>query len=157
MVWRKSSTFDLIEFRLLLQGRCDRKGGFGAGVGLARHGAHLTDFLRHRRGAVGRLLDVARDFASGRALLFDRRGNRGGDVGHFLDGGAELLDRLNRLAGRTLDRRDLARDLLGRLRRLGGELLTSLATIAKPRPASPARAASMVAFSASKLVWLAIA
>ena len=30
--------------------------------------------------------------------------------------------------------------------------LTSEATTAKPRPASPARAASMVAFSASKLV-----
>ena len=35
-------------------------------------------------------------------------------------------------------------------------LLTSDATTAKPRPASPARAASIVALSASKLVWLAI-
>jgi hypothetical protein len=35
--------------------------------------------------------------------------------------------------------------------------LTSWATTAKPRPASPARAASIVALSASKLVWLAIA
>ena len=34
---------------------------------------------------------------------------------------------------------------------------TSDATTAKPRPASPARAASMVAFSASKLVCSAIA
>ncbi len=34
--------------------------------------------------------------------------------------------------------------------------LTSAATTAKPRPASPARAASMVAFSASRLVWPAI-
>ncbi len=33
---------------------------------------------------------------------------------------------------------------------------TSLATTAKPRPASPARAASMVALSASRLVWLAM-
>ena len=33
--------------------------------------------------------------------------------------------------------------------------LTSAATTANPRPASPARAASMVAFSASRLVWLA--
>ena len=33
--------------------------------------------------------------------------------------------------------------------------LTSLATTAKPRPAGPARAASMVAFSASRLVRLA--
>ena len=35
--------------------------------------------------------------------------------------------------------------------------LTSWATTAKPRPASPARAASMVAFSASRLVCSAIA
>ena len=35
-------------------------------------------------------------------------------------------------------------------------LFTSLATTAKPRPASPARAASMVALSASRLVWLAM-
>ena len=35
--------------------------------------------------------------------------------------------------------------------------MTSEATTAKPLPASPARAASMVAFSARRLVWLAIA
>jgi hypothetical protein len=35
--------------------------------------------------------------------------------------------------------------------------LTSCATTAKPRPASPARAASIAALSASRLVWLAIA
>ncbi len=34
--------------------------------------------------------------------------------------------------------------------------LTSEATTANPRPASPARAASMVAFSASRLVWAAM-
>ena len=34
--------------------------------------------------------------------------------------------------------------------------LTSEATTAKPLPASPARAASMVALSASRLVWLAM-
>ena len=34
--------------------------------------------------------------------------------------------------------------------------LTSEATTAKPRPASPARAASIVALSASRLVWPAI-
>ena len=33
---------------------------------------------------------------------------------------------------------------------------TSVATTAKPRPASPARAASTPAFSASRLVWKAI-
>ena len=35
--------------------------------------------------------------------------------------------------------------------------LTSYATTAKPRPASPARAASMVALSASRLVCAAMA
>ena len=35
-------------------------------------------------------------------------------------------------------------------------LFTSAATTAKPRPASPARAASMVALSASRLVWAAM-
>jgi hypothetical protein len=35
-------------------------------------------------------------------------------------------------------------------------VLTSAATTAKPRPASPARAASMVALSARRLVWRAI-
>jgi len=34
--------------------------------------------------------------------------------------------------------------------------LTSSATTAKPRPASPARAASMAAFKASRLVWSAM-
>ncbi len=34
--------------------------------------------------------------------------------------------------------------------------MTSAATTAKPRPAAPARAASIVALRASRLVWLAI-
>ncbi|TQF40402.1 hypothetical protein UNPF46_10755 [Bradyrhizobium sp. UNPF46] len=38
-----------------------------------------------------------------------------------------------------------------------GDVLTSEATTAKPRPASPARAASMVALSARRLVSAAIA
>ena len=47
-------------------------------------------------------------------------------------------------------------EILSRLR--GTQLAsarTSSATTAKPRPASPARAASMAAFNANKLVWVA--
>jgi len=44
-----------------------------------------------------------------------------------------------------------------RLRVASARLFTSLATTAKPLPAAPARAASMVAFSANRLVCLAIA
>ena len=58
---------------------------------------------------------------------------------------------------RRLHAGDLRADLVGRLRGLGGELLDLGATTAKPRPASPARAASMVALSASRLVCSAIA
>ena len=45
---------------------------------------------------------------------------------------------------------------LGSLGGLAASALTSCATTAKPGPASPARAASMVAFSASRLVCSAI-
>ena len=41
-------------------------------------------------------------------------------------------------------------------RELSARLPISFATILKPRPASPARAASMEAFQASKFVWLVI-
>ena len=65
-------------------------------------------------------------------------------------------DRFDRLLGRGLDLLDLGADVVGGWRGLLGQALTSVATTAKPRPASPARAASMVAFSASRLVWLAM-
>jgi hypothetical protein len=55
--------------------------------------------------------------------------------------------------GRLVHRIDLAGDVLGRIARSGPPApFTSLATTAKPLPAAPARAASIVAFSASKLV-----
>src|ERR1700728_2339292 len=61
--------------------------------------------------------------------------------------------------GAAIDPHDVGGSLL---RALGDVLnaardLTSEATTAKPRPASPARAASMVAFNANKLVCSAIA
>ena len=53
------------------------------------------------------------------------------------------------------DARDVIRDFVGRFRGLAGERLDLDGTTAKWRPASP-RAASMVAFSASKLVCSAV-
>jgi len=47
-------------------------------------------------------------------------------------------------------------DFIGRLRRLLRQLAHFVATTAKPRPCSPARAASIAAFNASRLVWSAI-
>ena len=69
----------------------------------------------------------------------------------------DLLDRVDRFWVARLHPRDLFADLVGRLSRSApASALTSWATTAKPRPASPARAASMVAFSASRLVCSAI-
>ena len=70
---------------------------------------------------------------------------------------ADLLDGGDRVLRRRLHAGDLRADLVGRLGGLRGERLTSWATTAKPLPASPARAASMVALSASRLVCSAIA
>ena len=109
------------------------------------------------RGALGGLADIARDFLRCGALLLDRRGDRRGDLRDAPDGAADLLDGGDRILRRGLHAGDLRADLLGRLGGLRGERLTSDATTAKPRPASPARAASMVALSASRLVCSAIA
>jgi hypothetical protein len=49
---------------------------------------------------------------------------------------------------------NLRRDIVSSLRGLRGKRLD--ATTVKPLPASPARAASIVALSASKLVWRAM-
>ena len=108
-------------------------------------------------GALGGLLDVAGDLGRRRALLLDRGGDGGGDLGDAADGAADLLDGGDRVVGRRLHAGDLGADLAGRLGGLGGERLDLLATTAKPLPASPARAASMVALRASRLVCSAIA
>ena len=71
---------------------------------------------------------------------------------------ADLLDGGDRVVGRGLHAGDLAcRSPRSPWRSAWRALFTSEATTAKPRPASPARAASMVALSASRLVCSAIA
>jgi hypothetical protein len=97
-----------------------------------------------------------RDILRRRALLFDRCRDRGGDVADALDGLADRLDRTDRLS--------VAICMLAIWLPISSvafavwpaRLLTSCATTAKPRPASPARAASIVAFSAKRLVCSAI-
>jgi hypothetical protein len=70
-------------------------------------------------------------------------------AGHPLDGLLGLLHR-------DLHVLDHRVDLLAELAVRPERSRTSSATTAKPRPASPARAASIAAFSASRLVCLAI-
>lgn len=80
-------------------------------------------------------------------------GNRDvvGDIAQLLDSGRDFLDGLNRSWRRLFDRHDVPRDFLGGLAGLWGKAFDpSWATTAKPRPASPARAASIVALRASR-------
>ncbi len=97
-------------------------------------------------------------FPGRRALLLHRRRD-GGD--HAVDvpqpPGRHVGDGGRGRAGRGLDAGGLIRDPPGRLRGLSARSLTSPATTAKPRPPRRPGPASMVAFSASKLVWPAIA
>ena len=110
------------------------------------------DLFRNDPHRLDRALHAARDFAGCRGLLFGRGGDRLGDALDRRYPVHHLADHLHRILGGALD----AADGCGRFPRWMGGLvasaLTSLATTAKPVPASPARAASIVAFSASRLV-----
>ena len=150
-------------------------GDAGAQVGrqareLVDRVAHLAEGLRGGRGRGGQAADVDRDVAgAGRRL--------GHAAGHLVGGGRLLLDRRG-------DRRLVVVDLamivaiwpiaatapvvsawIASTRRAMSSVaravssassLTSPATTAKPLPASPARAASIVAFSASRFVCSAM-
>ena len=150
---RRGASSSTGELRELL-GRAVRLGGAlrRAAGGLGDAGDVAGDLV----GARGRLADVAADLAGRGRLLLDRRGDRGLDVVDLGDDRADLADRRDRVLRVALDRLDLAADVLGGLAVLRASSLTSLATTAKPLPASPARAASIVAFSASRLVCSAI-
>ena len=84
-------------------------------------------------------------------------GNRGvvGDIAQLLDSGRDFIDGLNRSWRRLFDRHDVPRDFLGGLAGLWGKAFDLLGHH-KPRPASPARAASIVALRASRFVCAAM-
>ena len=108
-------------------------------------------------GALGRDLDAAGDFLRGGALFGDRRRDRAADIADIADGALDRADRRDRaLGGAAACRRSARRYPRWRWPVWPASALTSPATTAKPRPASPARAASMVALSASRLVCSAM-
>jgi hypothetical protein len=98
------------------------------------------------------MLDVARDFPRGSTLFFHCSSNRRRNFRDQVNGRADFLDRLNRFTCGGLHSGGLHTDLVRRFDVCAASALTSDATTAKPRPASPARAASIVAFSAKRLV-----
>src|SRR4029077_587696 len=91
------------------------------------------------------VLDVARDFLRRRALLLHGGRNRGGDIGDLADGRADLLDGRDRFLRRLLHAGNMVDISSVAFAVWLASDLTSGATTAKLRPASPARAASMVA------------
>ena len=117
-----------------------------------RRAAHAFDFTHGLNCAFGRYLSIAYNPVSCGALLSDSRGNRAADSADLTNSPFCCDAGLERPEHRMLHLRNLCADILGRSRRLLGWFFTSSATTAKPRPASPARAASIVAFIASRLV-----
>ena len=142
--------------RTLRQRRCRAQHMVGSGARIRCRSADAGDTGTHLPRGRGRALDAASDLVCRGTLLLHGRGNRRGD----LPSASVIVetmpcDRGDRILVAAWICADLRIDLLGRLRRSGWQaFLTSEATTAKPLPASPARAASIVAFSASRLVWL---
>ena len=100
-----------------LQDLVGRLPGFSGRLG------HTADVARRFLGAGRSLLHVARDLVGGGALLFDRRGDRRGDLVDVLDRLRDLLDRGDGIVRRPLDVAHLLGDLVGRLGGLGGQRL----------------------------------
>ena len=103
-----------------------------------------------------RLLHVAGDFLGRGALLLDRGGDRRGDLGDPPDRAVISLIATTESCVAACMPAIWVEISLVALAVCDASALTSCATTAKPRPASPARAASMVALSASRLVCAAI-
>ena len=117
-----------------------------------RRRAHVGDVGRDLLGALRRLLHVAGDLLRRRALLFHGRRDGRGDLRQLLDGAViSLMASTNSRVAAWMPAICWPISPVA-LAVCSASALTSEATTAKPRPASPARAASMVALSASRLV-----
>src|SRR6266850_905372 len=92
-----------------LRGREHLRGGGPGGAGAA---ADVADVARDLRGALGGMLNAARDLLHGGALLLDRARDGGGDRLDLVDGRADVLDGGDRVGGRALNLGDLDRYLL---------------------------------------------
>jgi hypothetical protein len=137
-----------------LLGRCQNLCGRGPGFG--RSIVHASDAFRYGMCAARSLLRVLGYLASGSTLLLHRGSNVVRDLVHASDRGVNGRDRLERGCGCVLDGGNLRRKSSVALAVCVASDLTSLATTAKPFPASPARAAWMAALRASRLVREAI-
>ena len=84
---------------------------------------HRLDFGRTTSGVARRLLDAVGDITRGRALLLDRRSDRGGNFGQLMDAARDGGDLVDRALGRVLDGSHVARNVFGCARGLIGERL----------------------------------
>ena len=153
---RKRSTSPRSEFGLARHFLGGVEHLIGGGAGLARRLGDAGDVGRHLVGAGRGLLHVARDLLGRRTLLLDRRGDRGRDLVDLADRLADALDRRHRVPVEAWMAAICAPISSVAFAVWLARFLTSDATTAKPLPASPARAASIVALSASRLVWPAM-
>ncbi len=129
----------------------------GCRAGLGRAALHVGDVGGDLLGALRRLLHVAGDFLGRCTLLFHRGRDGRGDFRQPLDGAEEisLIAPTESLVAAWMPEICWPISPVA-FAVCSASAFTSEATTAKPRPASPARAASMVAFSASRLVWPAM-
>ena len=124
-------------------------------AGIAGLVGDLHDVSHGRSGLCGRssdALDAGGDLARGDALFLDGGGDRGRDLAHSADDAANLVHRRDGVIGCCADTFDLRADLRGGLGCLGGKRLDLPRDHGETLAASPARAASIVAFSASRFV-----
>ena len=131
----------------------DVVGGGRRRVGI---GFDAGDVVGHVPGALRRILGAAGDLLRGRALFLHGGRDRGGDLVDLADDAADALDGVDGFAA-TFWMSAICSEISSVAFAVWlASDFTSEATTAKPLPASPARAASMVALSASRLVCAAM-